>query len=777
MNNKHNSSPNSEQILEKINSLTEKYNLENKKPDFEIINNLFDLFESYNLLADNNKANNLNFKNDIFMPLIKQILSGDPQVRQYFFTEVTKRLEVKGDFEWNFNNKKNLGDNCSEMKIIEGFLEYVDRKEFSPIIKGVEDEFLDILLKIQNKLLWQLYTVEFESWHYSSDFWDYELIDTIEHTIEQSLSHAIVEKITESILHNDFLTMRLIYEKHFIDGLNKQDIISLFTHKDLNFFEFLIINYAKLDPREDLYIEDIVSEVGLDFSKFVIESAGNHLKQSLREILEKKDDFRTEYFIKFGIYQYLNPNDLYLLSSDALAHFMIKVQELRDEDWCYSVISIYDFLGDFFIKDDFTPSGNERMKNYIMKVFNERNKYAIEFLYYKNLFDLLTKDEFFEILNNSKPDFFESVILILQESEYYGISKKIDGYLLEYIQGIITPGEALALDDLNKILNVPLVFVDKLLYDEVLPGIKFEKNLVVGLKLSRCEIKNLPDSIGNLKDLKYLYLYDNNLEILPETIGKLQNLECLDLGRNKIKDLPASIWSIKNLKLKDWEFLKIKHERNLKKPNLKLDVKKLIYLVTQASNGKDDLMKAAIGFNGYGFIFRSFESVSQWTSNVPSSRATFVEDLEDPKHYEMEIYHAVKYAASLKTLIPNMELGGYEILFHVWMFVKTPDNKLFPAKFYYGPTGIAIGGYHPPLDKLKTMTKKDLWSEDFAEHVNFSPYGFNKDQREGFVKALRGALQKVPKSHFECVFKNDKGKFMMGYDYSGVIIEDIEDDF
>src|SRR5438874_11436368 len=75
---------------------------------------------------------------------------------------------------------------------------------------------------------------------------------------------------------------------------------------------------------------------------------------------------------------------------------------------------------------------------------------------------------------------------------------------------------------------------------------------------------SLPESIGNLSNLKVLRLYgaldptdlsDTNEPIprskvksLPGTIGKLQNLEELDLGRNRITSIPSQIASLQKLK-------------------------------------------------------------------------------------------------------------------------------------------------------------------------------------------------------------------------------------
>lgn len=68
------------------------------------------------------------------------------------------------------------------------------------------------------------------------------------------------------------------------------------------------------------------------------------------------------------------------------------------------------------------------------------------------------------------------------------------------------------------------------------------------LDLSSCELKNLPNSFGNLKSLRILDLYNNNLVSLPDTFGNLKMLEILTLENNKLKFLPNSLGYLSNLK-------------------------------------------------------------------------------------------------------------------------------------------------------------------------------------------------------------------------------------
>lgn len=75
--------------------------------------------------------------------------------------------------------------------------------------------------------------------------------------------------------------------------------------------------------------------------------------------------------------------------------------------------------------------------------------------------------------------------------------------------------------------------------------LNLEGNLYVG---GGNQIRCLPDSIGNLTNLRRLSLCHNQLYCLPDSIGSLQNLTHLNLSYNRLDYLPNTIGSMENLR-------------------------------------------------------------------------------------------------------------------------------------------------------------------------------------------------------------------------------------
>ena len=68
------------------------------------------------------------------------------------------------------------------------------------------------------------------------------------------------------------------------------------------------------------------------------------------------------------------------------------------------------------------------------------------------------------------------------------------------------------------------------------------------LLLENNKLKALPAEIGNLQHVRELRLHANQLTALPATIGQLQQLQDLTLDNNELTALPSTIIHLHNLK-------------------------------------------------------------------------------------------------------------------------------------------------------------------------------------------------------------------------------------
>jgi signal recognition particle receptor subunit beta len=68
------------------------------------------------------------------------------------------------------------------------------------------------------------------------------------------------------------------------------------------------------------------------------------------------------------------------------------------------------------------------------------------------------------------------------------------------------------------------------------------------LNLCYNKLATLPDSISNLTQLQSLYLLSNTLSVLPEGIGKLTHLTSLRLDDNQLTELPESLGNLTQLR-------------------------------------------------------------------------------------------------------------------------------------------------------------------------------------------------------------------------------------
>src|SRR3972149_6770781 len=63
------------------------------------------------------------------------------------------------------------------------------------------------------------------------------------------------------------------------------------------------------------------------------------------------------------------------------------------------------------------------------------------------------------------------------------------------------------------------------------------------------QLTSLPDSIGQLTNLRLVYVDNNQLTSLPDSIGQLTNLQKLFVDNNQLTSLPDSIGQLTNLQV------------------------------------------------------------------------------------------------------------------------------------------------------------------------------------------------------------------------------------
>ncbi|MFM2432084.1 MAG: hypothetical protein RLZZ511_3298 [Cyanobacteriota bacterium] len=81
---------------------------------------------------------------------------------------------------------------------------------------------------------------------------------------------------------------------------------------------------------------------------------------------------------------------------------------------------------------------------------------------------------------------------------------------------------------------------------------------LTSLNLSDNQLKSLPESIGQLTKLTFLNLSGNRLTSLPESIGRLTNLISLDIKANQLTTLPDAVTQLTNLTFLDLYSIQLK---------------------------------------------------------------------------------------------------------------------------------------------------------------------------------------------------------------------------
>jgi hypothetical protein len=193
-----------------------------------------------------------------------------------------------------------------------------------------------------------------------------------------------------------------------------------------------------------------------------------------------------------------------------------------------------------------------------------------------------------------------------------------------------------------------------------------------------------------------------------------------------------------------------------------MSISDLVERILAATQGKDSFNNGAVGFNRFGFVFRDLKcSNLSYVKSIGSSKfctLRFYRKFKGKKIFTDDEEYEILLGGNLKTLLPSLTFGGEELLYDVWVFVRTPDGRQFPAIFYYGQSGAALGSWRD----YNNDDYKSLFTKEFKAFINYNPFQFSKDELSLLVNALENSLKKVPLSNYYGIYKHDTGNTLMG---------------
>ncbi|TFG19489.1 MAG: hypothetical protein EU529_16260 [Promethearchaeota archaeon] len=179
------------------------------------------------------------------------------------------------------------------------------------------------------------------------------------------------------------------------------------------------------------------------------------------------------------------------------------------------------------------------------------------------------------------------------------------------------------------------------------------------------------------------------------------------------------------------------------------DISEILDLLSQASRGKDNIERGAVGHKGYSFVIRNVDNFRE--IYVPFSYQTYelvgdmhneIKDRKEGKFILDNLYRYFEINAlligSLKTILPSLKFWDAkesDILFEVVLIIKTPEGKIFPLIYYYDRYRMALG-----------TCKVNL------EIFNFDPRSLSQEERFDLAEVFENALKKVPLSDYKTIY-------------------------
>jgi len=215
----------------------------------------------------------------------------------------------------------------------------------------------------------------------------------------------------------------------------------------------------------------------------------------------------------------------------------------------------------------------KKFKEEIGKRFEKGSDSVRQFLVLEGYLDYLSREEMWSVMPNQTEVKILHAIEQETEAEFKLRSNKIEepNQLAFSIKG----DYVMEIDFLN------FKTLSSLKWEKIFALLSKLKALK-WLHLSRNNLKTIPDSVRDIKSLEVLKMDYNELKELPETIGELENLIWLILNNNKIKTLPESIGNLHLL-----EELHVNRNQLIELPNSIGNLKSLVKLFLKSNRLKN----------------------------------------------------------------------------------------------------------------------------------------------------------------------------------------------
>ena len=204
--------------------------------------------------------------------------------------------------------------------------------------------------------------------------------------------------------------------------------------------------------------------------------------------------------------------------------------------------------------------------------------------------------------------------------------------------------------------------------------------LVAGYYFSGVEtqIHTLPESIGNLDDLRKLYLEENNITILPDSFSNLTALVQLYISFNQLTELPENFGNLDNLYILDLGYNSI---NNL--PDSFLDLSSLTYLWlfnNELSSLPENFCSLDLNWNDDDYFGYPYFAIggNMLCEDVPDC-------VENSEHFEISLdtyYYSVQITEEqdCSWLNNSIEIGNLE--FGIEKVYPNPFNPSTNIDFY-----------------------------------------------------------------------------------------------